>query len=142
MSGPFDDLGAEPVILGETPEEEPSFLQRVGRRAERYAQRGVESVIGLPGDIVQLTELIGEFSPGEKLKRDDMNFAQRWASDFIHMFPSSEELRARSSEIAPHLEPESEFEDKEDEFISDLAVLALPVKGKIPFARALGTARS
>lgn len=126
--------------LNEPPEEEGGgfFQEQVVRRGERYLQRGAESIFGLPGDVVQLVRGIAGKLPGGITPEEDLNFVQKYGRKALEALPGSEELRARSAEIKPHLEPKHDYEETEDEIVSDFAALALPVKGKIPFARAIG----
>lgn len=138
------DFISEEEILGQ---KEPAqgylgkaveFGKDVGKRAERYGVRAGESLLGLPGDLVQLIRSGVQMLPGGITPEEDLNFAQRWTRKGLESLPGSEDLRAMSAESFPSLEPEGEFQRVEDEIVSDLAVLALPVKGKIPFAKALG----
>lgn len=119
-------------------QKERGFLQNQVRRAERYLQRGSETIFGLPGDVVQLLRSGAQKLPGGITAEEDLNFIERGGRKLLEALPGSAELRARSAEYLPDLEPESESEEIEDELVSDFAALALPVKGKIPFARALG----
>lgn len=116
--------------------DERGFFQSAARRGRRYIQRGAEAVLGMPGDIFQLARALpGGMSEEEMAEQD---FPKSLISAALGQLPGSEELRALSAEIRPELEPESEFESVEDEFVGDAATLMLPVKGKIPFVRALG----
>lgn len=128
--------------------EERGFLENQARRAKRYGARAAESVVGLPGDIVQTVRSMAQSIPdvevgpfkirGGLQPEEEQNFVQRWGRKALESLPGSGELRAKTAESFPDLEPESEAEDVEDEIVGDLAALAIPVKGKIPFARALG----
>lgn len=133
------DLDEAFVPLNEPPEPEESFFEeQVLRRGERYLQRGAESILGIPGDIVQLVRGISGKLPGGITPEEDLNFVQKYGRRALEALPGSEELRARGAEIKPHLEPRTEKEDIEDEVVADFAALALPIKGKVPFVRALG----
>lgn len=110
------------------------------RKGKRYLQRGGETLLGLPGDVVQLVRGMAASLPGGVSPEEEGTFVQRAGSQLLESIPGSEELRAKSAESYPELEPETEFEEAEDEFVSDVAALAIPVKGKIPFARSLGLA--
>lgn len=144
----FDFVSVEEVESQNKPPER-SFWEGTKRRAKRYAVRSAESLAGLPGDIVQTVRSIASSTPdiplpfGYKIKggiqpREEMNFVQRAGRDFLESLPGSAELRAKGAEKFPELEPEGEWEDWEDEVVADMAALAIPVKGKVPFARALG----
>jgi len=134
-----DDLDSFFISAEEVEEpQQRSLIQNIDRRASRYIQRGSESILGLPGDIVQLVRSMSQILPGGITPEEDLNIVQRGGRRLLESLPGSAELRARGAEVSPELEPESEFEEFEDELVSDFASLALPVKGKIPFARALG----
>jgi len=119
-------------------EQQPSIFQKGLRTTARAMQRSAETLGGLPGDIVQSVRGLAEMLPGGIKPEEDLNFLQKGARRLVEGLPSSAELRARSAEVRPELEPESEAEEIQDEVISDFASLAIPVKGKIPFARAIG----
>jgi len=133
-----DDLDQFFIPEQDDQKEEPSTFENIKRRGERYLRRGGESVLGLPGDIVQTVRGLAQMLPGGITPEKDLNFVQYYGRKGLEALPGSAELRAKSAESRPDLEPESEFEDVEDEIVGDFAALALPVKGKVPFARALG----
>jgi len=137
MSTPEDDFGF--VSLEEVRAQREGAVSGLSRRAERYGQRSAESIAGLPGDIYQTFRAVAQALPGgQEPEEEELNFIQNWVKSGLEALPGSEELRARSAELFPELEPESSAEETEDEIVSDFAVLALPVKGRIPFARAMG----
>jgi len=127
----------EPQIAESQPEEE-SWGEWVKRRAQRYALRGGEAILGLPGDIAQSARSIAQAAPGGLDPEEKGSFVKRGARQLLEALPGSEELRAMSAERFPGLEPQGEFEDIEDEFVGDAAVLMIPTKGRIPFLRSLG----
>lgn len=133
-----DDLGIETfeeVYQRQNPSSSAFDAQSLKRRGRRYIARGIESIAGLPGDIIQTIRSIS--SPEERDQNKD-NFVKRAGRSLLESLPGSEELRARTAELYPELEPKDNFEEVEDEVVGDFATLALPVKGKIPFARSLG----
>ena len=134
MNAQNDDLDSFFISVEENEKEVP-LSESLKRRGRRYVARGVESIAGLPGDLVQT---IRGLSSSEEIDESQDNFAKRGARSLLEALPGSAEFRASNAEQYPELEPESQFEELEDEIVGDLAVLALPVKGKIPFARALG----
>lgn len=101
--------------------------QKIGRNTARSFARAAESVLGLPGDILSLPK---KLLP-EPLKK---------APIFGLNLPSSDELKDLNQKIFGNiLKPQSEGEEFSDEIVSDAASLLLPIKGKIPFLRAIGT---
>src|SRR5690554_1006626 len=131
-----EELDFEAIPLDEPKNQ--GFAENIDRRTARYVRRVGEAVLGLPGDIYQLvrgmSQKFGGITPEE-----DLNFVQKGARKLADALPGSEELRAMGAEQFPNLEPRDESEEFEDEVVQDFATLALPVKGKIPFARAIGT---
>lgn len=122
----------------EKEEEEPFSLGGVKRRARRYVARGIETIAGLPGDIVQTIRGVSQILPGESPNPEDETFVKRGARELLESLPGSAEFKASNVEQYPDVEPQSEFEEVEDEIVEDFSALALPTKGRIPFARSLG----
>ncbi len=116
---------------------EESTLGSIVRGGARVASRVGESLIGLPGDIRELVGtgaikaaefVTGKEQPGLRRRLEEHRQA-----------PLSSQLREKTKELfGGYTEPLTAGEEKSDEFLTDLAMLALPVKGKIPFVRALG----
>tara|TARA_R110000868_G_scaffold300582_1_gene560993 strand:+ start:1576 stop:2895 length:1320 start_codon:yes stop_codon:yes gene_type:complete len=100
----------------------------LARKAQRYALRGGEAVAGLPGDVIQGVRGAVQSTAGID-EEEDLNFAQKGARQLMEAFPGSEELRAKSAESFPGAEPQSEFEEVEDEFAGDALTLGLPLGG-------------
>lgn len=116
---------------------EESTLGSIARGATRVGSRIGESLIGLPQDLRQIAG--GLIIKGaEKVTGEEQPFL-REQLEKAKRSPSSADIREKASEFTGgYTEPKTPGEDKADEFFTDLAMLALPVKGKIPFARALG----
>lgn len=96
-----------------------------GRSTERGLQRFSEVTLGFPGDVVQFARTLGEGKPAE-----GRNFLQRAIGSALEQLPTSEELRARSAEKRPELEPVSEEEELFDETVEDVAAIKNPlIKG-------------
>lgn len=110
--------------------------ESIARRGSRYIRRAGEALLGMPGDIMQLARQLPGALSDEQIS--EQAFPKNVIGAALGMLPGSEEMRAMSAESAPELEPQSEFEAIEDEFVGDAATLMLPVKGKIPFMKALG----
>lgn len=123
--------------FGEIIEEKPSFKKEVGRNVARSGIRAVESLAGLPGDIFAIPEKIISSglskltgTPEEKIRKAGSGLG----------LPTSESLRGISQKIfGQKFEPQSEGEKLSDDIIQDAVALAIPVKGKIPFLRSIGT---
>lgn len=121
---PYED------VLEETSTE--TFGGKALRRAKRYGLRGAESIAALPGDIAQTVRGLASLIPSVPEKKEHP------ALTALGYIPGSEEIRKKTSEIFPELEPQSRFEEIEDAVVQDFTTLALPIKGKIPFARSIG----
>lgn len=118
--------------------------RQVGRTAARIG----ETISGLPGDVKELFNniMIGvpEYFAGEELPRW-RQMVEGTPDGTIGGFglgePTSEEVREGITKelTGEELEPQNEYERFGDEIAKDFATLALPVKGRVPFARALGS---
>ena len=122
----------------------------IPRHAARTGSRVVETLAGLPGDIVDLLKtglgygaekIAGKPLPAfrEALEKGPSSVQ---GDEFLpENIPSSREIREPIGKLTKGFtEPQTEKEEFSDELISDIASLAIPVKGKIPFARSIGTA--
>ncbi len=120
------------------------------RHAARTGSRVVETLAGLPGDIVDLLKtglgygaekIAGKPLPAfrEALEKGPSSVQ---GDEFLpENIPSSREIREPIGKLTKGFtEPQTEKEELSDEIFSDIASLAIPVKGKIPFARSIGTA--
>ena len=116
-----------------------------------------ETVAGLPGDIRDLGKFVGEWVGDkarsmigkepltdqekndikEQMKPSDWDFLGR----LTESLPTSHSLREGITRkyTGEYLEPQNAAEAFADDVAQDFAALALPIKGKIPFARSLGT---
>ena len=123
------------VEYGEVVEETPSLKEEVRRHTTRTGSRIVESLAGLPGEAKGM---------GLSLAKKGLeNFGAPRAAKALKGFegPTSESLRDLSTKIfGEKVTPHNEKEKLIDDIVSDAAVLAIPIKGKIPFARSIGTA--
>lgn len=116
------------------------------RQVARTAARIGETIAGLPGDVRELFNSIAvgipEYFAGEELPawRRAVKGTPQALGGFTSG-PTSEQLRTGVSQPlgGEFLEPQSKWEEFGDEVAQDFAALALPVKGKVPFARSLGT---
>jgi len=157
----FSTANPKPEALNEIPEQQavsqvPTFpimalsdiagyeakpSSDVIRHGIRTAARVGETLAGLPGDLVQLAgtlinmgtrAITGEESP---------------VLGNIPYLPTSSRLReyittpiAETLAGKGYLDPKSKGESIADDVVSDVAAFMFPIKGKIPFARALKTA--
>ena len=119
---------------------------KIGRGAGRTVARSAETILGIPGDLQNFIQsLMGSalgLAVGEE-KGQQLAAKGRELSSKINPFaylPSSRDFRENITQklTGETLEPQTRGEELYDEIVSDFAALALPVKGKIPFARALG----
>jgi len=127
------------------------------RHAARSAARAGETLIGLPGDIREFTGAIGgwlgdkarSLMGKEPLTEEQKEYIREQTKpknwDLIgklaESFPTSQEVREGITRkyTGDYLEPQNKKEAFADEVVQDFTVLAIPIKGKPPFARALGT---
>lgn len=119
----------------------PTVAGEAVRHVARTGARVGEAIAGLPADILQgvssLADIGQSYFTGKSspLLRD------------IPYIPTSPRLREYvttpvAEKIAGkgYIDPQTEKEALADEFAGDLSVFLLPIKGKIPFKRALATA--
>jgi hypothetical protein len=129
-------------------EEDPTepTSSKLGRGAGRTIARSAETLLGLPGDLQNFVEsLLGRalgLAVGDERGQQLASQARQLGSKvnpFAYL-PSSRDFRENLTQpiTGTKLEPQTPGEELYDEIVSDFAALALPVKGKIPFARALG----
>jgi hypothetical protein len=123
--------------LPEPPKEE-SFGHKVVRHTARTAARAGEAIVGLPGDIASGALRAGNWL-AEKLKMNPMDAEEM--SKILDKLPTSQNIRSLHERVTgDYLKPQGKAEEISDEFVQDLSTLLIPVKGKIPFVRAFGTA--
>lgn len=114
-----------------------SPLKETGRHLARSAARVGETLSGLPGDIISIPKkiaasAIGKISgkPTEEIEKKFKGFGP----------PSSHEINKLTTQIfGDVITPQNEKEKLSDDIVSDAAALAVPIKGKIPFIRSIGT---
>lgn len=125
----------------EQPETTGEYALRTGART---GARAAETIAGIPGEAEAFVrgmyrKEIRHF-PFQEGKPPEGPIPEP-KEPVKTLFPTTSEIREFGKEkTGGYLEPKTKGEAKYDEFIQDVAALALPVKGKIPFARALGTA--
>lgn len=138
----LSDLGFQEV------ERQENVPQKIARQVGRTALRGAETIAGLPGDIQRFAEFIGSslgsglrsLAGQEPIPPEEIERRQSIAKGVTPNLPGQEQLQQVSeAAFGEFAKPQTEAEEFSDEITKDFASLALPVKGKIPFARALGT---
>lgn len=138
-------------------QEQRSWIRQAPRQIARTAARGVETLIGLPGELREVSKVAGDWLGDkaravlgkeplseeekqyirEELKPGDWNFIGK----LVEALPTSRDVRENVTRrfTGDYLEPQNKAEAFADEVAQDFAALAIPVKGKVPFARALGS---
>lgn len=127
------------------------------RNVLRSAARVGETLSGMPGDVVQMGKSLGGWlgnkarsligkealNHEDELQVEELKKTKDWdvLSRLTESLPTSENLRENVTRkyTGDYLEPQNKWEAFSDDIAQDFASLALPVKGKIPFARAIGT---
>ncbi len=127
------------------------------RQMLRSTARIGETVAGLPGDIRETVKIGSEWLGDkarsmigkEPLSEEEKQFIQNelkpkdWnlIGKIVESFPTSSDIREGVTRkyTEDYLEPQNDWEAFSDEIVQDFASLALPSKGRIPFAKALGT---
>lgn len=109
-----------------------SILRNVGR----VAARGAEALAGLPGDVLSAGLGAGSFITGGRIPTYE-SLQEKFPN--VPTLPTSSQLRETVTKglTGQALEPQTEGEETFDTFVQDIATLALPVKGRIPFKSAL-----
>jgi len=120
----------------------PSFISEVGRHTLRTGSRIAESVLGLPSDVLQAGQLgARQLEKMAGKLREKIGLSPLKSGIKKPGLPGSDDLRELSTRIfGEKVLPQSETESFIDNIVADAAVLAIPIKGKIPFLRSLGTA--
>ena len=124
-------LNAQPEI----PANPESFQQTGLRNIARLTSRGIESLAGLPGDIEAGLRGVGSYAANKLFGTPELVPTET-------ALPTSEQIRSKVTEPlgGEYLAPRGEAEQFGDAVVSDLVPLLLPIKGKIPFVRALTSA--
>lgn len=118
------------------------FLKESGRHLARSTSRIIESLVGLPGDVMRSAQAASTFvGKGPEKIREKIGLKPLNKEIAKPSIPGSQELKEMSTKIFGDIVvPESETESFIDDIVSDASVLAIPVKGKIPFIRSIGSA--
>ncbi len=116
----------ELLDLPDTPAQQESLLPYLGRSAARTAVRGVETLAGLPGDIIGgginlLSKATGGYTPThQELTQKDIERGVPFAEKL--QLPTSEYFRGLTQsdpEVGQYLEPRTPGEAGWDQIVSD-----------------------
>lgn len=128
------------------PEEKESLTSKIGRGAGRTVARSVETLAGLPGDVQSFIQTGVKKGIGFLVGQERAEKASEIAETITKLVPGmnrpgSQDVREQITQelTGEVLEPQTEYEELYDDIVSDFAALAVPIKGKIPFLRSLGT---
>jgi hypothetical protein len=139
---PFEGLDFTPYV-GPEPE---GLGGKLKRGAGRTVARSAEAIAGLGGDIQNFVEGLLTKGFGLVAGQERAEKASQLAKGAMGLipgarFPTSRQVREQGTQAltGEALEPQTPGEAAYDEFVGDFATLAIPVKGKVPFMRALGT---
>jgi hypothetical protein len=128
------------------PPQQEGLKGKLARGAGRTVARPIETLAGLPGDIRDTFQNLLQMGAGAIFGEEEAGKASDIARTVtgmtpLGMAPTSQDIREKVTQAitGETLEPRTQVEESYDEFISDAASLAIPIKGKIPFMRALGT---
>lgn len=120
-----------------TYESTPTPLSEIGRHVARTGSRITESLLGLPSDVLQTAQMgaRGLEKVAGKV-REKIGLKPLETKERPPGLPGSEELREISTKLfGEKVTAQSPTESFIDDIVSDAAVLAIPVKGKIPFRK-------
>ena len=120
-------------LLQELPNtsQDESTLGYIGRTGARTLARAGESIAGLPGDIISGVKNLANYGiskiTGKPGPLPDIPL------------PTSEAIRRNVTQplTGEYLEPQGRGEEFYDQIIGDAASLLVPLKGKVPFAKAI-----
>ncbi len=137
-----DDIFLDPSLFAQ--EKKETFPEKVKRHSSRGLARSLETIAGLPGDMREfaqslITKGFGALMGDQEKAQEISETIQPFVPGPLGMAPSSQQIREAVTQrlTGEYLEPQTRGEEIGDEIVSDLVALAIPVKGKIPFARAL-----
>lgn len=137
-----EDFFIDPSTFEE--EKKEDFLEKTKRHSSRGLARSLEAIGGLPGDLRELAQSLitkgfGKLMGNPEKAQEISQNIQPFLKGALPPTPSSQDIREEGTQAltGEYLEPQSQGEELGDEIVQDVVSLALPVKGKIPFARAL-----
>lgn len=114
-------------------EEEPDLDKEIERNIAQQTSRGLERLIGMPGDLAnlfqQFTGLGMKDIPlsEEESKEAGVETGEAFKREPIKTLPTSHDLRQFSEKITGgYTKPKTEFEEKAGEFVGDVAGRSFP----------------
>lgn len=124
---PFDVVEKE--AIGKLPE---GWWDATARNLARTGSRMVETVLGLPGDFVQLAKWAGEqFPEPPSFLKQEPNFVQRLGRSALEQLPTQKSLQERSESLTGgYTAPQGPLEEKSDEVFKTLTGLLTGGGGK------------
>jgi len=130
---------SQSAIKPEDVSRKPHPLEEFVRSETRMTARAYEAVAGLPGDISNAALRAGKWFAG-KLGFDMDSEGAKDIENIMSKLPTSQNIREFHERFSGDvLKPQSKEEEITDEVVQDLSTLLMPVRGRIPFARAIGT---
>lgn len=153
--GPLQRLKQDIQEKSKAFEKEKGSHAALRRNTNRLGARALETGIGLPGSIQKTAESVAEWlvnkiaekkgiQPAEqqeqtlKYQTPIADFMRKLGVPVDKKLPTVEQNRAFTKDLTGNfLEPRNAVEAFGDVVTEDLVTLAVPVKGKIPFGRAL-----
>ncbi len=126
-------------ILDEQPDKLPeSKLGYLGRSGARGVARGIESVLGLPGDIASGIRGLSKAAGIANVTGETYGVKPSAENDRLPI-PTSEDIKKHGTQrlTGEYLNPRTSGEESFDEIVGDAAAIFSPVKGKIPFAKSI-----
>lgn len=115
--------------------QEMGYFGQVAKKAKRHASRigsrVGETLLGMPGDVVNFVNWLDSKMPElPKFLKKDPNFVQKLGVDLMDSLPSSSELKEKMSEITEgYTDPQSSFEEFGDNIVELATILTM---GKDP----------
>lgn len=139
----FDFSAYDPEDNAEQPKQKSSnasINKSIIRYGGRSLSRAAETAVGLPGDLINLIKTGLTYGLTKATGADPEDISKLMNRRQLLTPPTSSDLKSLSEETTKGFtKPENKLEEFSDNVISDLTSLAVPIKGRVPFLRALGT---
>lgn len=112
------------------------------RHLTRIASRATETLLGLPGNIIQFSKFIGDLLPEEpEFMKKDPSFLQKYGKKALETVPTSDDLKKISQDyFGLWTTPTDESEKVSDELIETFTNLMIPIGGQQSWIRSLAAA--
>jgi hypothetical protein len=108
-------------------EREPTNLEEFGRHLSRSSARGLEALLGIPGNYLSLAQDLAIKAPESVLGQESPSWRKAVKSISL---PTTQDLREFGKKATlGALEPKTPGEERADEIVSDIFLLADPKKG-------------